>query len=137
MLQERLPLQQAMPELLPRSQPPADLLDWIREDEPKLQPLVAAGVWMYLDQLDRSHDISQGLPSKEGSWWHAIMHRREGDYWNSKYWYRQVGRHEAMGFDPAHFVDECEKDHGANTASLIHLQQQEWQSLMDWCLKDR
>jgi hypothetical protein len=43
--------------------------------------------------LDRSHEISQGLATAEGSFWHGIMHRREGDYPNAKYWFRQAGPH--------------------------------------------
>src|SRR5262245_35001335 len=52
-----------------------------------------AGLWLYHDFLDESHSISQDLHTVEGSYWHAIMHRREPDYWNSKYWFRRVGDH--------------------------------------------
>src|SRR5208282_3154263 len=43
-----------------------------------------AGLWLWHDGLDESHRISQGLSSPAGSFWHAIMHRREGDFSNSK-----------------------------------------------------
>lgn len=37
---------------------------------------------------------SDGLKgSKEGSYWHAIVHREEPDTWNSGYWFDRVGRH--------------------------------------------
>src|SRR5688500_4990238 len=49
-----------------------------------------AGLWLYHDFLDESHAISQDLHTVEGSYWHAIMHRREPDAWNSKYWFRRV-----------------------------------------------
>jgi hypothetical protein len=52
-----------------------------------------AGLWLYHDFLDESHAISQELDTAEGSYWHALMHRREPDYWNSKYWFRRVPRH--------------------------------------------
>lgn len=29
------------------------------------------------------------------SFWHAVMHRREGDFWNSKYWYARCRDHPA------------------------------------------
>ena len=28
-----------------------------------------------------------------GDYWHAILHRREPDYSNAKYWFRQIGPH--------------------------------------------
>lgn len=52
-----------------------------------------AGLWLYFDFLDESHAISQELHTPEGSYWHALMHRREQDFGNSKYWFHRVGRH--------------------------------------------
>jgi hypothetical protein len=52
-----------------------------------------AGLWLHADGLDESHTISQTIESTTGSFWHGIMHRREGDFGNSKYWFRRVGRH--------------------------------------------
>src|SRR6516165_1333879 len=47
-----------------------------------------AGLWLFHDFLDESHAISQDIDTIEGSYWHAILHRREPDYVNSKYWFR-------------------------------------------------
>ena len=58
-----------------------------------LSPACRAGLWLLHDFLDQSHTISQDLETKEGSFWHAIMHRREPDASNSKYWWRIVGAH--------------------------------------------
>lgn len=52
-----------------------------------------AGLWLYFDFLDESHAISQELHTPEGSYWHAVMHRREQDFGNSKYWFQRVGQH--------------------------------------------
>src|SRR4051794_38514633 len=55
-----------------------------------------AGLWLWHDFLDESHTISQGIQSDTGSFWHAIMHRREGDFSNSKYWYARCENHPAL-----------------------------------------
>ena len=55
--------------------------------------LIRALVLLWHDHLDASHIISQSIENPDGSFVHAIMHRRELDYWNSKYWWRRVGKH--------------------------------------------
>ena len=52
-----------------------------------------AAVWLLHDELDQSHRISQDVDTPTGSFWHGIMHRREGDFSNSKYWFARIGRH--------------------------------------------
>ena len=52
-----------------------------------------AGLWLYHNFLDESHAISQDLDTVEGSYWHGILHRREPDYANAKYWFRRVQGH--------------------------------------------
>ncbi|MHA6482674.1 hypothetical protein ACX1C1_12310 [Paenibacillus sp. strain BS8-2] len=53
-----------------------------------------AGLHLRNDSLDRSHSYAQQIEDDStGSYWHAIMHRMERDFWNSKYWFRQAGRH--------------------------------------------
>lgn len=64
-----------------------------RVADPEHAQACMAGLWLYHDFLDRSHAISQNLHSSTGSYWHGIMHRREPDYGNAKYWFQRVGRH--------------------------------------------
>jgi hypothetical protein len=52
-----------------------------------------SGLWLLHNFLDDSHTISQDMPTTSGSYWHALMHRREPDFENAKYWFRRVGRH--------------------------------------------
>ncbi len=54
---------------------------------------IKSGLLLWNDALDESHTISQGLTNQTGSYWHGIMHRREPDYPNAKYWFGRVGTH--------------------------------------------
>lgn len=58
---------------------------------------MAAGLYQWIDLLDESHEAAQSIegegPDRDGDYWHAIMHRREGDFGNSAYWFRRVGSH--------------------------------------------
>lgn len=38
-----------------------------------------------------AHDQVDHLTSKSASRVHAYLHRKEGDIWNSDYWYRKAG----------------------------------------------
>jgi hypothetical protein len=97
-----------------------------------------AGLWLRFDFLDESHKISQEVETPTGSFWHAIMHRREGDFGNSKYWWRRVGQHPALIGDPSAFVDAVEacvvRGEGAVTA-LQAQQRREWETLFDYCYR--
>lgn len=130
----------------------------VRTDEAQA---VLSGLWLWHDWLDESHTISQGIHSATGSYWHAIMHRREGDFSNSKYWYAKCRRHPVMeampkkaadivrstsggeklsavlagGWNPDAFVDLAEEVHAITgdprTEALIALQKAEWESLFE------
>ncbi len=56
---------------------------------------VKAGLHLFNESLDHSHNLSQDIHTPEGSYWHAIMHRMEGDYPNADYWFRIAGGHPA------------------------------------------
>ncbi|MCH2183756.1 MAG: hypothetical protein MK108_17295 [Mariniblastus sp.] len=106
-----------------------------------------AGLWLLHHYLDDSHVISQALQTPEGSWWHAIMHRLEGDYGNSKYWYRSVGSHPALQAFEAELsqcdhapcqdifdlVDAC-RTRGSDP-QIAQACRLEWQTLFNHCFR--
>jgi len=98
-----------------------------------------AGIWLYVDELERSHKISQNLTTREAMTWHGIMHRREGDFGNSKYWFRQAGFHPALkaipNYEPFHFIDECARRYLENPRELVEIQRREWAAMFVWCVK--
>jgi len=111
------------------------------------QRLCESGLWLLAGDLDRSHSISQQLDSRDGSFWHGIMHRREGDFGNSKYWFRRVGDHPVLeeiadrcgGIydDPFDFIDRCSRSVGTDSEEENQCQAAqwaEWQALMVWSL---
>ncbi|MBC8327035.1 MAG: hypothetical protein H8E27_15565 [Verrucomicrobia subdivision 3 bacterium] len=57
--------------------------------------LIQSAALLWHDHLDESHQFSQDIPNADGSFLHGIMHRREPDYSNAKYWFNRVGPHPA------------------------------------------
>jgi hypothetical protein len=109
-------------------------------------PAVRAGLWAYHDFWDEAHEVAQDIDTPDGSVWHAILHRREPDGWNSNYWWRRVGGHpvlaelrrdaEELGFadfTPERLVAACGR--GDGVATLQRVQLREWQLLFDWCAR--
>ncbi|HEV8378322.1 MAG TPA: hypothetical protein VGP99_05695 [Tepidisphaeraceae bacterium] len=139
---------------------PKQMLSGLMRSEDDAHAMLA-GLWLWHDWLDDSHRISQSLNSATGSFWHAIMHRREGDFSNSQYWYARCQNHPVLqqmanqvgqilhslpadktllrlmsgGWNPNAFVDfvqSVEQDErNPKHAAAISLQQLEWRLLFD------
>ena len=39
---------------------------------------------------DKSHNIAQDYSDNSANWIHGVLHKIEGDEWNSKYWYART-----------------------------------------------
>jgi hypothetical protein len=60
---------------------------------PAVRNLLRGGLYLWHDHLDEAHTIVQDIETADGSLLHGILHRREPDYSNAKYWFRRVGSH--------------------------------------------
>lgn len=142
-----------LPELL--STPPRQELDWLfnelrlarRSDlcgevvSDADATAVLAGLWLLHGDADESHRQSQSIEDEGrhrcGNFWHAIMHRQEPDYGNSKYWFRRVGQHPILP-ELARRADELIMASGLSSALAVRHKiglPHRWDSFafVDWC----
>ena len=115
-----------------------------------LPALVTCGLLIWNDDIPAAHPIAQDIENDTGSYWHAIVHRREGDFSNAKYWFRRTGQHPVLAelatvpeaklfakmgvLDGAAFVDACERAaRDKRDEALRALQVAEIQALLKYC----
>jgi hypothetical protein len=108
------------------------------------------GLFLYFSCLKEAHDIVGESNSIDCAYWHAMMHRMEGDGFNAGYWFRRVGPHpiftalhreaSQMGYapdrawDPFGFIRFCESASGTKDEGLARrVQLAEWQVMFDYC----
>lgn len=58
-------------------------------------PAWKAALHLWNDDLEAAHALVQELHSATGSALHGIVHRREGDYDNARYWFLRAGDYPA------------------------------------------
>ena len=141
----------------------ASIQEWL-ETRPKLMPLAASNdspehrslaalieeypclngnlleamLCLRIGAIDRAHVLVQNGSTSMESYLHGVIHRLEGDFWNAKYWFRQINKSGLLStigatvadslrsrglfdetkslkiidrnehFDPMAFVDKCE-----------------------------
>ena len=137
--------------------------DWRQVLELRSDRLVRAGaLWLY-GFLDEAHRLTQQDTSSEGAYWHALVHRSEGDFSNALYWFRRAGAHpvqarlrakvgeamkernpegwqtlvESPRWEPARLVELCERSsrgEPAHPAALQEVVRMEYNLLMEYVL---
>lgn len=106
-----------------------------------------------LDDLDGAHEFFQETSSALVSYWHGMMHRREADFDNARYWFRRAGalpffdtlHHEAalistdmakqLSWDPYLFTGQCEQQRfggDLDESELRRLQRAEFDVVFDY-----
>ncbi len=101
---------------------------------------VKAGLHLLNDDLERAHEIAQAHEGdKTCDYWHAIVHRREGDFDNAKYWLHHAGRHPVLSRvhdgGPAAavvFVDRCRDANPDERPKLEAIQRRELLGLIEY-----
>ncbi len=116
---------------------------------------VVCGLLLLNDDLAGSLKMSQTITSPWGPYWQGLMHRREGDFSNAKYWFRAPGKlpvfkalaEEVRTFhaevldqedwNPEKFTDHVERasDSCAHYAKLRHIQVLEMEYLLGACYR--
>jgi hypothetical protein len=114
-----------------------------------------SGLCLYFSFWEEAHAIAQDVGSKEGSFWHGIIHRQEPDASNASYWFHQVGWHPIFpklhqqaieagiqagpAWDPFQFIELCERARRNPGSDLerkaLLVQRAEWQLLFDYCAR--
>lgn len=113
--------------------------------------LVHAGLLYAVDEIGDAHRLIAEASSDSASYWHGMIHRREGDFENARYWYRRTGRHPAfadlqqrgsslssdvaaqMDWDPYLLTGLCERAaYGEPNDSLVALQKMEFEVMFDY-----
>ena len=122
--------------------------------DPTMFALVRGGLFYALDSLPDAHAIFQESNDDTGAYWHGMLHRREGDFDNSRYWFRRAGAqpffseahrnaatHSAdmarqSNWDPYLFTGQCEQARfGADelVGEMAALQRVEFDAIFDYC----
>lgn len=96
-----------------------------------------AGLFLWDDCLPEAHEISQTVNTSVGSYWHALVHRREPDFSNSHYWFRRVGPHPVLDYlyvAAVEILEGCDSDWCvAATADLEGRGKWDPGLFIDWC----
>ncbi len=66
------------------------------------QHLLQAVSLALANDWDGSHQIAQDYSDPMANWIHAVLHKIEGDAWNSRYWYARTHGKRYEDFEDAY-----------------------------------
>jgi hypothetical protein len=111
----------------------------------KIPETLRAGLYLYFGCWNEAHETAQNIATREGSYWHAMVHRQEPDAGNAGYWFGQVRTHPIFAdlsaaageaWNPRTFIQQCERAREAEAVRRAReLQLLEWQLLFDYCAR--
>ena len=153
-------LARPIPPIMPQGPWSAEVSERLRAlSDAEASANVRAGLHLMNDDLGSAHVLVQPRENDNtSSYWHGIVHRREGDWNNAKYWMRRTGYHplhdalyaEALGgaagadafvgewesWDAIRFVDLCREASGGRgeVEAVTALQWLEMGRLLQWCV---
>lgn len=119
---------------------PADLVAPCGINSSVHADLVKAALFLWNDDFEQAHGYAQSAHNPEGSYWHAILHRREPDYSNAHYWYSHVGSHPVFhkmaklhpDWKPDQFILQCQKKKlPGDEVKLLEKQVEEFELLFE------
>jgi len=119
-------------------------------DAPRRAQLLALALCWH-DQWDAAHDLCQTMEGDaDADFVHAVLHRREGDADNARYWLARVGNHPVFGhlvpvaaaegfadlvadgaWRPLAFLTRCLRASDVDRPGLIRVQAAELLALLD------
>jgi hypothetical protein len=116
---------------------PETMFGEVKIAQPRDALALLAGLHLWNDALADSHSLAQGIETATGSYWHGVVHRREPDYPNAKYWFRRVGDHPvfaALSEDALEILDADGGPWARKTAEWLRGQGR-WDpfAMVDWC----
>jgi hypothetical protein len=120
---------------------------------PQSFAVIRGGLLYALDDLAGCHEFFQDTASDLVGYWHGMMHRREADFDNARYWFRRAGAlpffdtlhsraaevstdmAKQTSWDPYLFTSECEQHRFGSDSeedSLARLQRAEFDVVFDY-----
>ena len=133
-------------------------------DDSNAAKAARAGLLLSAGGLEDAHRIVQDFDTPEAQYWHGIVHRREPDPSNAKYWFRKLGHHAVFDdlartlmfedslskktvdqilqsgkWDPFRFVVLCEGGEKGGPSELLNqlliIQRKEIDLLLQFCIQ--